>query len=100
MLKKKPIIVPDLMFHGTLAKSTKNEVIIQVYSSLVEFFKKLRMEMVINDDVDNAFFYHKEILKAIKEKNSEKSSMLMRRHIEDVQLHYKKKMLNEMGVND
>ncbi|MFD2617525.1 FadR/GntR family transcriptional regulator [Terrilactibacillus laevilacticus] len=91
------IIAPDLLFHGTLAKATMNELIVQVYSTLVEFFKKVRIEMAINDDVEHALYYHKEILKAVKNRNSERSSILMRRHIEDVQLNYKK-MLSEMGV--
>lgn len=91
------IIAPDLDFHGTLALATQNEVIAQVYKSLVDFFKKVRIEMAINDNVENALYYHKEILIAIKQKNPERSCILMRRHIEDVQLNYQK-MLSEMGI--
>lgn len=90
------IIVPDLDFHGTLAQATKNDVIVNVYKSLVDNFKKVRMEMAINDDMEHAFYYHSEILKAVKEKNSESSSMLMQSHIEDVQSNYQA-MLSELG---
>ncbi|MBM7570040.1 FadR/GntR family transcriptional regulator [Aquibacillus albus] len=90
------IIVPDLDFHGTLALATQNDVIVSVYKSVVDNFKKVRMEMAINDDIEHAFYYHKEILKAVKEKDSEKSGMLMQRHLEDVQLNYRI-MLSELG---
>ncbi|MED0896406.1 FadR/GntR family transcriptional regulator [Aneurinibacillus migulanus] len=39
------IIVPDLVFHETLARSTNNEVIIQVYNYISEFFKRVRIEI-------------------------------------------------------
>jgi len=91
------IIAPDVDFHGTLALATQNEVIVQVYKSLVNFFKKVRIEMAINDNVENALYYHKEIVIAIKHKNPERSGILMRRHIEDVQLNYRR-MLVEMGM--
>ncbi|MGN7397771.1 FadR/GntR family transcriptional regulator [Peribacillus frigoritolerans] len=91
------IIVPDLNFHRTLALATQNDVIVQVYKSMVDFFKKVRIEMAINYNVENALYYHKEILIAIKQKKTERSCILMRRHIEDVQLNYRK-MLSEMGV--
>lgn len=89
------IIAPDLAFHNTIAHSAQNKVITEVYDSLIEWFKKVRIEMAIDDDVENAIYYHTEMLKAIKEKNAERSSLLMRRHIEDVLLHYKK-MLSEI----
>lgn len=91
------IIVPDLLFHNTLAQSTNNNVIIQVYQSLADIFKKIRIEMATNDDVEHAMYFHKEILKAINQRNSEKSSILMRQHMEDVQFNYRK-MLTETGL--
>ncbi len=91
------IIVPDLDFHGTLAIATQNDVIVNVYQSVVENFKKVRMEMAINDDVEHAYYYHKEILKAVKEKDAERSSILMQRHLEDVQFNYRT-MLSELGA--
>ncbi|WP_010632449.1 FadR/GntR family transcriptional regulator [Sporolactobacillus vineae] len=94
--KGESIIVPDLTFHNTVAHSTQNRVMIQVYDSLIEYFKKVRIEMAINDDVENAVYFHTEILKAIKVRDASKSSMLMRDHIEDVRLHYKK-MLSEIN---
>lgn len=90
------IIVPDLDFHGTLAQATQNDVIVNVYKSVVNNFKKVRMEMAINDDMENAYYYHREILKAVIEKDSERSSLLMQRHLEDVQLNYRI-MLSELG---
>ncbi|MGM0875403.1 MAG: FadR/GntR family transcriptional regulator [Bacillota bacterium] len=91
------IIVPDLDFHGTLATATQNAVIVNVYKSVVDNFKKVRIEMAINDDIDLAYYYHREILKAVKEKNSERSSMLMERHLEDVQHNYRT-MVSELGL--
>ncbi|RJS50296.1 hypothetical protein CJ483_22740 [Bacillus sp. PK3_68] len=89
------IIVPDLVFHGTLARSINNDVIIQVYNSISEFFKKIRIEMAVYDDVENALYYHQQILRAIKKGEAEKCSKLMREHIEDVQRSYQE-MLKEL----
>ncbi|MED1468870.1 FadR/GntR family transcriptional regulator [Bacillus salipaludis] len=82
------IIVPDLVFHGTLARSINNEVMIQTYNSISDFFKRVRIEMAVYDDVQNALYYHQQILNAIKNGEAERSSKLMREHIEDVQQHY------------
>jgi GntR family transcriptional repressor for pyruvate dehydrogenase complex len=90
------IIVPDLLFHGTLAQATQNDVIINVYKSVVDNFKKVRMEMAINDNMDHALYYHKEILTAVKEQDAERSGKFMRMHLEDVQMNYRK-MLSELG---
>jgi len=95
----KSIIVPDLEFHEALAKATQNEFIKSMYRSMVDCFKKIRIEMAINDDVEHALYYHKEILKAVKQNKPEESGNLMRRHIEDVQLNYQK-MLMELGVSE
>lgn len=89
------IIVPDLKFHNAIAHATQNKIIISVYDSLISFSKKVRIEMAINDDTEHALFYHTSIFEAIKNEDEEKSGNLMRRHIEDVQLHYKK-MLSEI----
>ncbi len=89
------IIVPDLLFHAALATATQNDVIVNVYQSVVKNFKKVRMEMAINDDMDNALYYHKEILNAVKEQDSERSGRLMQMHLEDVQLNYRA-MLTEL----
>ncbi|WP_226528787.1 FadR/GntR family transcriptional regulator [Metabacillus niabensis] len=90
------IIVPDLLFHGTLATATQNDVIVNVYKSVVENFKKVRMEMAVNDDKDHALYFHREILKAVKEKDSERSGKFMQLHLEDVQQNYRV-MLSELG---
>ncbi|OIK15488.1 hypothetical protein BIV60_09490 [Bacillus sp. MUM 116] len=82
------IVVPDLVFHGTLARSINNEVMIQAYNSISDFFKRVRIEMAVYDDVQNALYYHQQILNAIKNGEAERSSKLMREHIEDVQQHY------------
>jgi GntR family transcriptional repressor for pyruvate dehydrogenase complex len=82
------IIVPDLVFHGTLAQATNNEMIIQIYNSISEFFKKIRIEMAVYDDVQNALYYHQQMFAALKKGDAENCSKLMREHIEDVQRHY------------
>lgn len=82
------IIVPDLVFHRTLALSTNNQVIIDMYNYISEFFKKLRIEMAIYDDTKNALYFHQQILKAVKNRDAERSSNLMKEHIEDVKRHY------------
>lgn len=97
--KKTSIIVPDLKFHNTIAHASQNKVMINVYDSLIHFSKKVRIEMAINDDTEHALFYHTGILNAIRNQDEERSSRLMRRHIEDVQLHYKK-MLSEISAAD
>lgn len=70
------IIVPDLVFHGTLARATNNEVIIQVYNSISEFFKKIRIEMAVYDDIQNALYYHQQMFTALKKGEAEKCSKL------------------------
>jgi GntR family transcriptional repressor for pyruvate dehydrogenase complex len=82
------IIVPDLVFHRTLARSTNNQVIIDMYNNISEFFKKVRIEMATYDDTKNALFYHQQILNAVKKGDSDRSSKLMKEHIEDVKSHY------------
>lgn len=93
---KQSIIVPDLKFHNTIAYASQNKVMIQVYDLLIDFSKKVRIEMAENDDTEHALYYHSEILEAIKKEDSEKSGNLMRRHVEDVLLHYRK-MLSEIS---
>jgi GntR family transcriptional repressor for pyruvate dehydrogenase complex len=82
------IIVPDLVFHRTLARSTNNQVIIDMYNNISEFFKKVRIEMATYDDPKIALYYHQQILKAVKKGDSDRSSTLMKEHIEDVKSHY------------
>ncbi|TDL91767.1 FadR family transcriptional regulator [Vibrio vulnificus] len=82
------IIVPDLVFHRTHARSTNNQVIIDMYNNISEFFKKVRIEMATYDDTKNALFYHQQILNAVKKGDSDRSSKLMKEHIEDVKSHY------------
>lgn len=90
----KSIIGPDLLFHNTIAHASRNKVIIQIYDSLVDYFKKVRIEMAIDDDVDAAVYYHREMIQAIEDRDADKSSLLMRKHIDDVMRHYNK-MLTE-----
>ncbi|UOQ46604.1 FadR family transcriptional regulator [Gracilibacillus caseinilyticus] len=90
------IIVPDLDFHSALAYATHHDIIVPVYHSVVDNFKKVRMEMAINDDVENALYYHQEILKAITEHDSERAGLFMQRHLEDVQFNYRN-MLSELN---
>ncbi|MCO7175813.1 FadR/GntR family transcriptional regulator [Sporolactobacillus kofuensis] len=94
--KGQSIIVPDLTFHNTIAHATQNKVMIHVYDSLIDYFKKVRIEMAINDDVENAVQYHTELLNAIEDRDSNQASLLMRKHIEDVQQHYQK-MITEIN---
>ncbi|EST12761.1 FadR/GntR family transcriptional regulator [Sporolactobacillus laevolacticus] len=95
---KQSIIVPDFKFHNTIAHASQNKVMIQVYDSLTDLSKKVRIEMASNDDIEHALYYHTEILEAIKKEDGEKSSSLMRRHIEDVLLHYKKMLTEISGI--
>lgn len=91
------IMIPDIVFHNTLSRSTKNEMFVTVYESIATFIKKVRIEMAIHDDVEVALDYHKKILESVKQGNAELSSQLMRKHIEIVQLHYNN-MLRELKV--
>ncbi|WP_096439252.1 FadR/GntR family transcriptional regulator [Alteribacter populi] len=91
------IVVPDLVFHGTLARSINNDVMIQTYNSISDFFKRVRIEMAVYDDVKNALYYHQQIIKAINKGEAEKCSRLMREHIEDVEGNYHE-MLKEFGI--
>lgn len=93
---EKSIIVPDMAFHHAIAHGTQNSVLASVYDSMVDYFKKVRIEMAIEDDVEKAIEYHMGMLEAISNRDAEKSSSLMRSHIEDVRLHYET-MLAELS---
>ncbi len=88
------IIVPDLVFHETLARATNNQVIVHMYHFLSDFFKRMRIEMAVYDDVQNSLYYHREIFAALKTEDAEKCSKLMREHIEDVQRHYQEMVMD------
>ncbi|MFT8363929.1 MAG: FadR/GntR family transcriptional regulator [Sporolactobacillus sp.] len=92
---EKSIIVPDMAFHYTIAHGTQNGVLASVYDSMVDYFKKVRIEMAISDDVQKAIEYHEGMVEAIRQRDSDRSSALMRLHIEDVRQHYEK-MLAEL----
>ena len=74
--------VYDFEFHRTIAKGTRNPIILAVHDFLNSML--LKSQETINHKVgaDIGTKYHKLILEAIEEKDCELATLLMRRHIE------------------
>ncbi|NLV37059.1 MAG: FadR family transcriptional regulator [Clostridiaceae bacterium] len=71
----------DLNFHYAMAIATHNNVIIKVNAILSDMLKKSMDEIVGLTGYEGGIYYHKKILDAIKNKDSELSALLMKEHI-------------------
>ncbi|MCG8482984.1 MAG: FadR family transcriptional regulator [Clostridia bacterium] len=72
----------DFEFHRTIAKGTKNPIILAVHDFLNSMLFKSQETINYKVGPDIGTKYHKLILEAIEEKDSELATLLMRRHIE------------------
>ncbi len=73
----------ELEFHGSIARATRNPVIMRIMPVIVEaIVKTLRYAPRTIEDHRKAFREHSQILKAIREKNPEMAFRAMRAHME------------------
>jgi GntR family transcriptional repressor for pyruvate dehydrogenase complex len=80
----------DLNFHYAMAIATHNNVIIKVNAILSDMLKKSMEEIVGLTGYEGGIYYHKKILDAIKNKDSELSAALMKEHIDTTMVKIKK----------
>lgn len=72
----------DLNFHYAMAIATHNNVIIKVNAILSDMLKKSMDEIVDLTGYEGGIYYHKKILDAIKNRDSELTALLMKEHID------------------
>ncbi len=79
----------DLNFHYAIAIASHNDVIIKVNTILSDMLKKSMEEIVGMTGYEGGIYYHKKILEAIKNKDSELSATLMKEHIDSTMIKIK-----------
>ncbi len=79
----------DLNFHYAIAIASHNNVIIKVNTILSDMLKKSMEEIVGMTGYEGGIYYHKKILEAIKNKDSELSASLMKEHIDSTMIKIK-----------
>ncbi len=80
----------DLNFHYSMAIATHNSVIIKVNAILSDMLKKSMEEIVGLTGYEGGIYYHKKILDAVRNKDSELSASLMKEHIDTTMVKMKK----------
>ena len=75
----------DIEFHNRIAKAGKNGVLLEILNVINEllYFQE-NLSHRIPGAIERAYAFHKEILRAIKERDLEKARSLMEEHIDDV----------------
>lgn len=73
----------DFRFHTQIAEATNNSLIRQVYSVLTDVFETSLCNIVQVMGSCNALFYHKRVLDAIEQQDTEAAMHWMREHILD-----------------
>ena len=69
-------------FHFEIARSTQNNVIINFLPKLSEMYKEMsNIVYTIPTHLSSVFFFHREILNAIKEKDAHRAEILMDTHL-------------------
>ena len=79
----------DLNFHYAIAIASHNNVIIKVNTILSGMLKKSMEEIVNLTGYEGGIYYHRKILEAIKNKDSELSAALMKEHIDSTMIKIK-----------
>jgi len=85
----------NIEFHSLIAEFTHNPVINLTMKTLFDVLKEMTLEITDNlpkriETSGHAVTYHKEIVRALQERNSEKVYELMRKHILQIQRGLKK----------
>lgn len=79
----------DLNFHYAIAIASHNNVIIKVNAILSDMLKKSMEEIVDLTGYEGGIYYHRKIIEAIKNKDSELSAALMKEHIDSTMIKIK-----------
>lgn len=85
----------DLNFHFTIAKITKNCLIIKVHEILKDILSKSLEDIVKKMGPSDALYYHERILDAISNNNSELAKTVMRKHVNETTITIRDKRANE-----
>lgn len=85
----------DFAFHNTIAKGTKNPIVIKICEILFEILQNHQAILYKNIGPSIGIKFHQNILHAIKEKEGKIASIYMRRHIEDAIKLYKETLNSE-----
>jgi GntR family transcriptional repressor for pyruvate dehydrogenase complex len=85
-----PAPAQNIEFHSLIAEATHNPVIGLTMKTLFDVVKEMTLETADNlpkriETSSRAVAYHKKILKALREKNSEKVYKLMQKHVLQIQ---------------
>lgn len=72
----------DFNFHQLIAYTTRNLILIRCYTLALTFLKKDFDRVVRKVGIDKGTYYHKEILNAIRDRDSSKAKKLMAEHLE------------------
>ncbi len=85
----------NIEFHSLIAESTQNPVIALTMKTLFDVVKEMTIEITGNPSKrkaisGHAIAYHKEILKALQERNPKKIYDLMLKHIVEIQEGFKR----------
>ncbi|MFT5875119.1 MAG: GntR family transcriptional repressor for pyruvate dehydrogenase complex [Clostridium sp.] len=80
----------DFNFHNTIAKGTKNPIVIKINEILIEILQNHQAVLYKNIGPEIGIAFHEDILKAIKANDGKIAAMYMRRHIEAAIKQYKK----------
>lgn len=77
----------DLHFHVTLARATKNEVIVEVTALIYDLLKESRVPPLVSPERKKASFLgHRRIFAALKERDPEVSRAAMLSHLFEIDL--------------
>ena len=100
--KEQPVIFSnsDFRFHQLIAESTRNTFIIKISNILTEVLKSHQAHLNERIGSEVGLSYHGKIIQAIKDKDKEMSSLLMKRHIQAAINAYKKTTDNSSGSED
>ncbi|HKL43600.1 MAG TPA: FadR/GntR family transcriptional regulator [Clostridia bacterium] len=78
----KQYVLNDVKFHINLAKSTQNNVLLEIYSLIQELLKEYQLKIIKEKNIlEKSLEHHKIILKAIKDKNPHKAKEIMKEHL-------------------
>lgn len=82
----------NMLFHETIAKASKNLVMVDLYLSISNLVLRVQTKTVVVPGVmDESLRFHQSIYNAIKKREAEKASVLMIGHLDSVHGFLKKK---------
>lgn len=76
----------DKTFHYTLAKATKNNVLIRIMDSVMDALTESRDQYLqVEGRPERSLYRHRELLRVIKDGDKELAAEIMREHLEDIE---------------